>query len=251
MAIPMESKLEVVPSKSSTQSNFFFSEQPKVVPAADFVDESLGAKHDGQSIGAIVSDLAWKTNEKTLGPIELIPAFDDSKELAPIRRSLQKTGSLDCNEYHRLRPVQQRWIDVTERLGRCDVYGLNKDFLVANPLKFEKSSCTTIAIEMTEISYCRKEISIMCMEQLIRVLNYAHDHGGKRIIIINQTSFNTEQFLVQMKAQLQGSEIERTWSRLMLLLSETEDSIFKDVPISPTTQQPTFTSGQTAQANMT
>ena len=58
------------------------------------------------------------------------------------------------------------------------------------------------------------------------MLNYAHDQGGRRIILINQTSYSTEQLLIQIKAQLPEAESERTWSRLILLLCETEDSIF-------------------------
>ncbi|HAU1718488.1 TPA: hypothetical protein JBI80_14065 [Legionella pneumophila] len=200
---------------------------------ADLAGESLRSKRDGQSIGAIVSDSVWKTQEANLGQIELIPAFDESEELAPIRQSLRKTGSMNCSTYDKLRPIQQRWIHVHQAGGMYTFSGMGRShyvepFLTANPSKFEKSTCKTIALEMREYnsSYLGKEIDSTSMDQLIRVLNYAHDQGGRRIILINQTSYSTEQLLTQIKAQLPKSERERTWSRLMLLLCETEDSIF-------------------------
>lgn len=195
---------------------------------ADLAGMSLRSKRDGQSIGAIVRDLSWKTNESSLGQIELIPAFE-SEEIVPIRQSLHKTGSLNCSAYDKLRPVQKQWIHVHQAGG---TYGgrsrYNEPHLTANPSKFEKTTCKTIALEIREYNslFSGKEIDSTSMDQLIRVLNYAHDQGGRRIILINQTSYSTEQLLIQIKAQLPKSESERTWSRLTLLLCETEDSIF-------------------------
>jgi DNA replication protein DnaC len=200
----------------------------------DLAGGSLRSKRDGQSIGAIVSDLSWRTNEGSLRQVELIPAFDDREELAPIRRSLRKTGSMNCSDYNKLRPVQKRWIHVHKVGGGYRFYGTGgahfvEPYLTANPSKFEKTTCKTIALEIREYNsfYSGKKIDLTSMNQLIRVLNYAHDQGGRRIILINQTSYSMEQLLIQIKAQLPESERERTWSRLMLLLCETEDSIFK------------------------
>jgi hypothetical protein len=198
---------------------------------ADLAGMSLRSKRDGQSIGSIVSDLSWKTNESSLGQIELIPAFE-SEEIVPIRQSLHKTGSLNCVAYDKLRPVQKQWIHVHQVGGTYSFFGgrshYDEPHLTANPSKFEKTTCKTIALEMREYnsSFSGKEIDSTSMDQLIRVLNYAHDQGGRRIILINQTSYSTEQLLIQIKAQLPKSESERTWSRLVLLLCETEDSIF-------------------------
>lgn len=64
------------------------------------------------------------------------------------------------------------------------------------------------------------------MVQLVRVLNYAHDQGGRRVILINQTSYSNEQLLAQIETQLPRTERERSLSRLKLLLCETEQSIF-------------------------
>lgn len=199
---------------------------------ADLAGISLRSKRDGQFIGAIVSDLSWKTNENNLGQIELIPAFDKNDELVPIRQALHKTGSLDCSAYDKLRPVQKQWIHVHQVGKTCSFFGgrsyYTEPHLTATPSKFEETTCKTIALEMRDYIFCYsgKLIESDSMNQLIRVLNYAHDQGGRRIILINQTSFSQEQLLIQIKAQLPQSESERTWSRLMLLLCETEDAIF-------------------------
>lgn len=198
----------------------------------NLVGMSLRSKRDGQSIGAIVSDVSWKTHEGNLSHVELIPAFDQDEELIPIRQALAQTGSINCSAYDKLRPVQQQWIDIHQAGGYFRDHGERSDYiepyLAANPSKFEKSSCKTIALEIREYNsrYSGKEIDSVSMQQLIRLLNYAHDQGGRRIILINQTTYSTDQLLAQIKAQLPQSESERTWSRLTQLLCETEESIF-------------------------
>jgi hypothetical protein len=197
----------------------------------DLNGKSLRSKCDGQSIGAIVSDLVWKMNESKLGDIELIPGFDDKNELVPIRQSLRKTGSMG-SAYDKLRPIQKRWIHTHEAGGIYIFFGARskyeEPYLTANPSKFEKTTCKTIALEIREYKfYDGINIHPDSMDQLIRILNYAHDQGGRRVILINQTSFNTQELLIKVKENLPSSERERTWSRLMLLLCETEDSIFK------------------------
>lgn len=191
----------------------------------DVAGIGLRSRRDGQSIGAVVSDLSWKINEGYLGAFELIPDFD-SGDLASISQALKTTGSMQCSAYNNLRLVQKEWI--VEHSGEhWDDRGL-QTFHVAVPKKFEKTTCKTIALEIREHNCYSlgKAIGLNSMYQLIRVLNYAHDQGGRRIILINQTSYSTEQLLIQIKAQLPKSESERTWSRLTLLLCETEDSIF-------------------------
>lgn len=199
---------------------------------ADLTGVSLRSKRDGQSIGAIVSDMSWETNQGNLQQVELIPDFND-EELAPIRVALKKQGHIKCDAYDKLRPVQKTWIREHEAggtymlcIGRESEY--IEPFLTVNPATFEHTNYKTIALEIGETNYrfCEKKISLYSMNQLIRVLNYAHDQGGRRVILINKTSYSHEQLLIQIKAQLPKSESERCWSRLTLLLCETEDSIF-------------------------
>lgn len=208
--------------------------------------ESLRAKREGQSIGAIVSDSVWKTKKKNIGTFELIPAFNEGKELAPIRRSLCNTG-LKGDTYDALRPIQQQWLDVRWIADKDSWIGgrsINEKYLfLANPVIFTQSDYQTIILELSEehCDFSGKEVNHNSIKQLIRVLNYAHDQGGRRIILLNKTSFSPEQLLIQIAKQLPSSERERTWSRLMLLLCETETSIFEyeqcNGPIKSTTPE--------------
>lgn len=197
----------------------------------DLAGESLRSKREGQSIGALVSDSTWKTHESTLGQVELIPAFNDHKELAPIRRSLCQTGSVHCSAYDKLRPIQQQWLDVFHIGGMYTYSGGRSHYeqphLGANYRKFEKTECKTIALEMREYKFLSGiDVDDASISQLVRLLNYAHDQGGRRVILINQTSFSNEELLMRIKNQLPKSERERTRARLMLLLCETEETIF-------------------------
>jgi len=194
---------------------------------------SLRSKRAGQSIGAVVSDASWKTHQARLGVVELIPGNDDSEEMAPIRQSLRKTGLLECDAYNQLRPIQKQWIKLRPAGGRYSNMSngktyYEKPYWTVNTSIFEKTTCKTIALEIREHNYflTEKKIDSTSMEQLISVLNYAHDQGGRRVILINQTSYSSEALLSQIKDQLPQSERERTWSRLQVLLCESEDSIF-------------------------
>jgi hypothetical protein len=189
--------------------------------------KSLRSKREGQSIGAIISPLAYQNNKSTLGAVELIPSIDDSHDLAPIRRSLKSNGTMGPH-YDGLSRLQKRWIHVRELEPRPTYSFCVARGWTTNVRLFEKTTCKTIALEIGEcdLEWIGKKISSSSMDQLIRVLNYAHDQGGKRVILINKTSFSPTELLTQIKAQLPESEQERTWSRLQLLLSETEDTIF-------------------------
>lgn len=195
---------------------------------SDLGGESLRSRRDGQSIGAIVSQAYWQKRIEDLREFELVPAFNEDKELAPIRRALKKTGSMNCPAYDKLLLVQKRWIHKHQVGPFFKRSRYVKPYLTVNVSPFEKTTHKTIVLEMGESnsSYFGKSIDPDTMEQLIRILNYAHDKGGRRIIFINQTSFSHEELLAEIKKELPKSERERTWSRLMLLLCETEESIF-------------------------
>jgi hypothetical protein len=197
---------------------------------------SLRAKREGQSVGAVVSGIIWSVKGRELEDVEVIPSFNDREELAPIRRALRRTGSVKCDAYKSLSPIQQRWLEVSE-VGRYSYFvrGVvthEPSYLTAHSAKFEQTACETIALELAEYINLdnKKVIDDLSLMQLIRVLNYAHDQGGKRVILINKTSFNAEDLVLQIKKQLPATESERTWSRLQLLLCETDASIFSYVP---------------------
>lgn len=201
---------------------------------ADLAGESLRLRRQGQAVGAIVSDSIWKSHEKHIGEVELIPAFNED-ELAPLDKSLRETCVMDANAYSKLRPVQQKWLYVCKisGMGIFDTYGnpyvMQERYAVRNA-SFEKTSCKTIALEVREFysgAWGKTKIDPRSMQNLVSVVNHAHDEGGKRVILINQTNFSPAGLLLQIKEQLPESERERTWSRLMLLICETEESIFE------------------------
>ena len=62
-------------------------------------------------------------------------------------------------------------------------------------------SSSIIAVELLEDKNWKKEqiISDNCFSQLISVINFAHDQGEKRVVIINHTdSFSNEALLKQL-----------------------------------------------------
>lgn len=198
---------------------------------------SLRSRKDGQSIGAIVNEALFERQKEHLIDFELVPAFDVNSEMVPIHQALRAGKSIHaCEAYQRLKPIQKKWLNVFKTSGcYSSTYGSGGDRSIyepphwsAVPLKFEKTSCKTIVLELKEYNYQYSEKSINddCMEQLLRILNYAHDQGGRRLILINKTSYGSKEFLAQIKKQLPKAEQERTWSRLMLLLCETDETIF-------------------------
>jgi len=122
---------------------------------------------------------------------------------------------------------------------------------MANINTFEKTQCKTIALEITAYDSYEPErkINYSPMSQLIRVLNYAHDQGGRRVILINQTGLSPEQLLVQIKKQLPVAERERTWSRFMLLLCETEKTIFEFDQFNDLIEEPVVPEKKSATQN--
>lgn len=189
----------------------------------DLAGPALRKKRDGYSFMEIMSDSEWKIHEAGLGEIELIPAFDYSKELAPVNLELRttKVNLYSCESYQKLRPIQQEWIQYQR--------GPNNDSVYLR--KFEETTHKTIAIEIREyINYDgKKYVREDSLAQLIRVINYVHDQGGRRVILINQTSFSPGELLAKIKEQLPQSELKRTWSRFMVLLEGDEN---KSVPVS-------------------
>ena len=88
--------------------------------------------------------------------------------------------------------------------------------------QFNDTTAPIIAIELFKDDghWSRKTIiDENCFAQLIRVINYAHDQGGKRVIIINRTDyFSDDELMTQIITQLPDREKKRTTDRLRLLL---------------------------------
>lgn len=147
----------------------------------------------------------------------------------------QKTG-MPGPVYEALRPIEKAWLHTYECGG---MYTINswgktdyeKPWTNIGVNKFEKTSCKTIVLEIGEMDFGRfcggKRIDPDSIRQLLRVLNYAHDQGGRRVILINLTRFDAETLIQKIKQALPSTQCERTWSRLTCLLSETATTIFQ------------------------
>lgn len=172
---------------------------------------SLRERQEGKAIAAIVSEEAFNAAQLDLSQIEWVPAVLDNV-LAPLRCALRDAKPM-TDLYKRLRPIDRAWIDTSRFTIRI----------------FEKTRQNVIAVEIKDwySSLDKKyKVDSYCMRQLIAVLNYAHDTGGKQILFINQTHFNCNELLEQMRQSLPEEERERSWDRLKSLLCETEETIF-------------------------
>ncbi len=173
--------------------------------------EALLGCHSKHSIGIIISYEAYQAKKHLFNQdLEFVPAIDD-KLLDSIRFSLrfQHTSIADSKE---LDDEQKKWLEEF-------IYYEDSDFFEAvAPQKcirvkpFEKTEHAFIAIEI--LSESRMEINSECLRQMWRIIHYVHDHGGKKLIVINRTSFSPSVCLEKMKEKIDGREKERTISRM-------------------------------------
>lgn len=192
---------------------------------------SLRQRREGQSIGAIVSVEAYEMNASKSSDWEVIPYIDDLTQLVPIRQSLASTGKTGP-DYNALSELQKKWTIVHMVLGMRHFKGFGQSEYIRqhrsiNTKTFEHTDNKTIVVELGETNYFQvKQIASSSMSYLISVLNFAHDKGGLRIILVNKTSFSNDELYQQVIAQLPEHEKERTKSRFQLLLCEDKASIF-------------------------
>lgn len=65
------------------------------------------------SIGAIVSMAAWEAHKANLEQFELIPSFDNEKELVPLNQELLSSKPLvECRVCENLHPIQKQWVSM-------------------------------------------------------------------------------------------------------------------------------------------
>lgn len=172
-----------------------------------------------QSIGIIVDPKAYAQNQHQLNSVELIPAIDEEL-LTQIRQSLRETGNLGP-AYQKLNEQQKKWLrqfqaggGYLQRVdGSCYKVPYHKGIGVK---PFEASKCEIIAIEISlyQMVDGDKIIGLECMNHLLQVINYAHDQGGKKVIIINNTNLSPNELIEQIKADIPEHEKERTVARL-------------------------------------
>ena len=177
-----------------------------------------------KSAGIIVSSSAYKKGKKVFlkDSVEFIPGF---KSLTPITISLKQKGILG-EFYEKLSPLKKKWLvqfQVSENYT-LDVEGnqiLAPPFESIKVKSFVDTTSPVIAIELLEHEHWsgKKMINDTCFKQLMSVINFAHDKGGKRVVIINHTdNFCNKTLLEQIIKQVPESEKARTTDRLRLLL---------------------------------
>jgi DNA replication protein DnaC len=173
----------------------------------------------GQTIGIIVSPECYKSAEHRLSKVEYIPAIDDNL-ICEIRRSLQDTKTKGA-AYEKLSSLEKSWLEqFTVSEEYCDDGKKIPAYPGIKVRNFEFTSCSTIAIEIMQynsINYSC-EIDSDSMSQLLAVINYSHDQGGKKVIIINRTEFSHQELLTKFEAKINEKERARTMSRLNNLL---------------------------------
>lgn len=56
---------------------------------------------------------------------------------------------------------------------------------------FEKSSFDVVAVELLRRpkDWADREVDLGCVQQLLRIINYAHDRGGKKLLSLMQLVF--------------------------------------------------------------
>ena len=176
-----------------------------------------------QSAGIVVGFDAYEQGKDFFGDnVEFIPGF---QSLAPIRYSLIQTGCLG-EAYDKLTANQKKWLRQWHDPGGVAIstsfgteYTKPKECISVR--QFVQTAAPVIAVELLEKQHWKgyKIIEYFCFKQLMSVINFAHDQGGKRVVIINHTdTFFNEGLLEQIFKQIPDAEKQRTTDRLKLLL---------------------------------
>lgn len=176
------------------------------------------------SVGVIVTFSKYSEEFGDTKNIEVVPGF---KSFDPITSELIKTKHLGP-AYEALSEIQKKWtrrFPVTK--SHCKGWRIEKtrifDYMGIGKRRFETTDCKIIAVELLHATHLRgKEIvNEDCLDQLLRVINYAHDCGDKKVILVNHTKFSHSVLLDKIKEQIPDREKERTFARLnQLLFSE-------------------------------
>lgn len=87
---------------------------------------------------------------------------------------------------------------------------------------------------MQETYFWREEAIINkdSISQLLSVVHYAHDTGGKKILLVNHTIFSERELLVKIEEAIPEKERERTMPRIRGLLFFSTDLALTTSPLS-------------------
>jgi hypothetical protein len=178
-----------------------------------------------QSVGIFISKENYLLKEKEFGDVEFIPGFgkESADYLSSVRRSLYTTGMCG-SDYNKLSLIQKKWLvlyiyndSIYNYFTRRFEHSIEKKQGI-KAVPFEKTKKKTIVIEIQEDSDSKKCLEFYVMDQLLSVINYAHDVGREKVIFINDTTLSNEELLNKIKSKIPSSEKERTIARLESLL---------------------------------
>ena len=181
------------------------------------------------SIGIIIGPENYDLEKHNFFPdAELVPAFPRETFLL-ITQSLRNNGALGPI-FDQLTPEQKSYTKRFPVNKREWINGLAIDIGIhwydgINVKAFEKTSKTTIIVELLAYYQVLDKKMLLeenCLAQLLRVVNYAHDCGGKKIILLNKTEFSHAELLDKIKESLRSKEKERTLARINALLFSPE-----------------------------
>ncbi len=203
------------------------------MPDAEKMDILVRCNNQGgRSAGIMIDPKTYEAQKHRLGYIEWIPAFSDDV-LFIMRQSSKATGGDFGPEYHRLSEDQKRWLKTypvtrTERRpNRMPVQTGIFDYMSIRCRSFESTQASIIACELLSCTVMsEKKMAYNSISQLLLILNYAHDQGSLRVILINKTGFSHAECIEKIKQHIQehfflSRDAPRSLERLDVLLHST------------------------------
>lgn len=180
------------------------------------------------SVGIVISKETFEKEMQYLHGVEFIPGISESETLPLIIQSLNKNAG-PGPVYYALSAKQKEWLQAFQAGGHTwDSVGLGgkvqyKQIPLHPSMKvrhFEKTDCPMVAVELLKSTSCFNGdiIDDTCLLQLLTVLNYVHDCGGRKVFIVNSTTFSDAELLEKIKDGIPKREKARTISRLETLL---------------------------------
>lgn len=172
-----------------------------------------------QSAGIIISKQAFEGEKKNLHSLEFIPHIDKDS-LAEIRRSLQRKGVLG-EAYSKLSEIQKKWLEqftLSQHYPYDGRYPSAHLGLAVRNFEGTKHEIIALEIHIGERLFGPEKIDDDSMKYLLSIINFSHDTGGKKIILINCTDLTHEELLKKIKEEIPSAEKERAIARLDQLI---------------------------------
>ena len=188
---------------------------------------ALTRYHAGASVGIIISADVYEVQKHRFFDVEFVPSFP-SGTFDSITASLLKNRTLGPT-YDKLSSEQKKYTrrfrvnEINIENGRLQLTRIYwYDGISIKP--FERTDHNVIVVELLDDIHWSmgKIIQENCLAQLLRVINYAHDCGGKKVILLNNTKFSHAEMLNKIKEGIPEREKERTLSRIDALLLSPE-----------------------------